>query len=95
MLLGNAYLKMGDAASAERCYRNVLERDPRAMPARINLALALYRQGKREEATRHYRQFLEDHGNEYPQLAVRAQTAIELIEEASGRFAGGAAQDSR
>lgn len=95
LLLGNTYLKKGDAAAAEQCYRHVLEKSPDSIHAQLNLALALYRQGKKEEASRQYRRFLDVHGAQYPQLAARAQTALSLIEGDPGQLAQGANPASR
>lgn len=89
LFLGNAYLKKGEFVSAEKCYVNVLGKDPSSPPARLNLALALYRQGRKREAAEQYTQFVERYGNQHPDLALRAQTALKLIEDSSGGYAMG------
>lgn len=67
-------------ADAEAAYRALLERDPGAPNARVNLALAVWRQGRREEARSLYRAFgAAADAESHPELAARARLAADLI----------------
>lgn len=48
--LGNTRLKGGDAAAAEKRFREALQQDPGAVVARNNLAIALAKQGRFDDA---------------------------------------------
>jgi Ca-activated chloride channel family protein len=52
ILKGNQLYKAGQYEQAEKQYRNVLETDPGNTTAMFNLANALHKQGKHEEAIR-------------------------------------------
>ena len=68
-------------ADAEAAYRDVLAREPETPNARLNLALAVLKQGRREEALQLYRAFAENPGTSAPpELAARARLASELLE---------------
>jgi len=76
------WLRMGEAAAAEQAYRDLLADRPEAPNVRLNLALAVWRQGRRAEALELYRAFAEDpRAAETPDLAARARLATELIEQ--------------
>ena len=65
---------------AEAAYRDVLARAPDTPNARLNLALAVLKQGRREEALALYRAFAADSGSmAHPELAARARLAAALI----------------
>ncbi len=72
---------MGEPAEAERVYRELLADTSGAPNVRLNLALAVWRQGRREEALRLYREFAEDPAMAaVPGLAERARLAADLAE---------------
>lgn len=67
-------------AAAEAAYRAILARAPAEPNARMNLALAVLRQGRRAEAREMYRSFADDPAAATtPELAARAQLAAELL----------------
>ena len=67
-------------AEAEAAYRGILARAPAEPNARLNLALAVLRQGRRAEAQELYRAFADDPAAAAtPELAVRARLAAELL----------------
>lgn len=73
------WLHMGEPAEAEKAYCALLREEPESPNIQINLALAILRQERREEALEIYRRFANEYG-EYPELAARARLAAELIE---------------
>lgn len=75
------WMHMERFAAAEAAYRDVLQRAPAPPNARLNLALAVLRQGRREEALALYRAFAADPGAAaHPELTARARLAAELLE---------------
>ena len=75
------WMRMGRAAEAEEIYRKLLEAEPGNPNARLNLALAVLRQGRRGEALRLYREFASGpDASEHPDLAERARLAAELVQ---------------
>ncbi|MGD9780796.1 MAG: hypothetical protein AB7V14_01440, partial [Kiritimatiellia bacterium] len=67
-------------ADAEKAYRAMLARDPGALNARMNLALAVLGQGRREEARDLFRALADGAEAEAnPDLAARARLAAELV----------------
>lgn len=67
-------------AEAEAAYREILARAPAEPNARLNLALAVLRQGRRAEARELYRAFADDPAAAAtPELAARARLAAELL----------------
>ena len=69
-------------ADAEKAYLAILERNPGAPNATLNLALAVLGQGRREEARDRYRAFADGaDAAANPELAARARLAAELIEK--------------
>lgn len=67
-------------AEAEAAYRSILARAPAEPNARLNLALAVLRQGRRAEALERYRAFADDPAAAAtPELAARARLAAELL----------------
>ncbi len=73
------WMRLGQADTAEAAYRKILVQEPESPNVQLNLALAVYRQGRREEALALYRAFV-DRNKACPELAARAQLASELIE---------------
>lgn len=80
-LLGNIRAKQGGWAQAEVAYRAGLQRQPDQPRAWMNLALAQFKQRKLADAEKTYRDFITRYATYYPDLAARAQTALELIAE--------------
>ena len=78
---GGEWMRLEQYADAEAAYRDVLARAPDAPNARMNLALAVLQQGRREEALELYRAFAADPASaSLPELAGRARLAAELVE---------------
>ena len=77
---GGEWMRLEQYADAEAAYRDVLARAPDAPNARMNLALAVLKQGRREEALELYRAFAADPASaSLPELAARARLAAELV----------------
>ena len=76
--LGNAWFHLDGWPQAEAAYRTAIARNPDQPRAWMNLALTLYQQQKFGEAATWYRNFIAKFGTYYPDLAARAQTALEL-----------------
>lgn len=75
------WMHLEQFADAEAAYRALLARAPDAPNARMNLALAIWRQGRREEARDLYRAFGgAANADAHPELAARARLAADLIE---------------
>lgn len=75
------WMHLGEFAAAEAAYREVQARAPDTFNARMNLALSVLRQGRREEALGIYRAVAEEPGvAPPPELVARARLAAELIE---------------
>lgn len=73
------WLRQGHGEAAERAYRELLREEPRAPNVRLNLALAVWQQGRREEAVELYREVAQDPAlAAYPDVVRRAQLALEL-----------------
>lgn len=78
---GGEWMRLEQYADAEAAYRDVLARAPDTPNARMNLALAVLKQGRREEALELYRAFAADPASaSLPELAARARLAAELVE---------------
>lgn len=74
------WMHLGQFAAAEAAYREVLESAPGTANARLNLALSIWRQGRREAALEIYRTFSEEpDAAAHPELTARARLAAELI----------------
>ncbi len=74
------WMHLGQYADAEAAYRELLAQAPDTANARLNLALAVLKQGRREEALALYRAVAEAPGAEaHPELAARARLAAELV----------------
>lgn len=73
------WMHLEQHADAEAAYRAILAREPATPNARMNLALAVLKQGRREEARDLYRAIAEE-GAAMPELAARARLAAELID---------------
>jgi tetratricopeptide (TPR) repeat protein len=75
------WMRLGHVEAAETAYRGLLAEEPGSPNVRLNLALAVWQQGRREDALSLYRAFAEDpEAAAYPDLAGRARLAAELIE---------------
>jgi hypothetical protein len=75
------WMHMERFADAEAAYRALLESEPTAPNVRLNLALAVLKQGRRAEALELYRALAGEVGAAaYPELAARARLAAELVE---------------
>ncbi len=81
--LGNFFAERGDSAAAERAYREALALSGDSVPAAVNLAELLRRQGRDEEAG----ELLRDGVNRFPDNA-ELQHAIGLQSVRSGDQAG-------
>lgn len=78
---GNEWLHLERDADAEAVYRAVLAREPAAPNVRMNLALAVLKQGRREEARDLYRALAAEAGAQnQPEVANRARLAADLLE---------------
>jgi hypothetical protein len=73
------WMHLEEFAEAEQVYRTLLSEAPDTPNAQINLALAVWHQGRQVEALEMYRAFVAENGA-YPELAARAQLAVDLIE---------------
>jgi len=75
------WLHLAEYAAAEAAYREILASRPDAPNARMNLALAVLKQGRRAEARDLYRAVAEAaDAAALPDLAARARLAAELVE---------------
>lgn len=75
------WMHLGHVDAAEEAYRALLAEEPGSPNVRLNLALAVWRQGRREEALALYRDFAGDpESADYPNLVDRARLAVELIQ---------------
>ena len=75
------WMHLEQYAEAEAAYREILARAPAEPNARLNLALATLRQGRRAEALDMYRAFADDPAAAAtPELAARARLAVELLD---------------
>ena len=75
------WMHLEQYADAEAAYRALLARDPDTPNARFNLALAVLKQGRREEARELYRALAAEPAlADVPELAGRARLAAELID---------------
>jgi cytochrome c-type biogenesis protein CcmH/NrfG len=79
VLLGNAFYRTGRYRDAEVEYRAALQDEASSLHALYNLGLALYHQGREEEAAHVFEQFAEAYRTDYPELASRARIALSLI----------------
>ena len=74
------WMHLEQFAAAEAAYRALLAREPDAPNAELNLALSVWRQGRREEALGLYRAIAAAADAEtHPELAARARLAADLI----------------
>ena len=74
------WMHLEQFAEAEAVYRALAARGTAAPNARLNLALAVLKQGRREEALALYRAFAEEPGAAaHPELAARARLAADLL----------------
>lgn len=76
------WMHLEQYAEAEAAYRGILARAPETPNARLNLALAVLRQGRRAEARELYRAFADDPAAAAtPELQTRARLAAELLDQ--------------
>jgi len=76
--LANTQLALGEPARAEALYLQLLAANPRNVAARNNLAHALARQGKREQALAQLRRALVDAGDD-PDLRAELEDSLRQI----------------
>ena len=77
---GNEWMHLERYADAEAAYRAVLTLDPASPNVRMNLALAILKQGRREEARDLYKALAEEaRAHDQPEVANRARLAADLI----------------
>ena len=82
IMLANALFNNGDWKEAELLYRQADEKSEKKDPTvHFNLALALFRQGRFKESRKEYASIIEKYEATYPEITLRAKTAMELIEE--------------
>ncbi len=72
--------RRNDYAGAEKLYREILRRDPSIVPARVNLGLACYWQGKNREAVAQFEQALRARPREFSALLFSGLAATQLGE---------------
>jgi tetratricopeptide (TPR) repeat protein len=77
--IGRTLLQMGRYEEAEQELRQVLDRGLETPRTLMNLALALYRQGRAEEAIPLYRRVTGEYRDVEPALTRRAETALSLL----------------
>lgn len=82
------YTRIGMTDEASKTYRSVLAHDQAASGAHYGLAFLLLREGRRDEAERHLRAFLES-----PPTGADAQRHIEHARQALTELQAGAAID--
>lgn len=79
--LAGEWMHLGHCAEAEAAYRAILAKAPDTPNARMNLALAILRQGRRAEARELYAAMAEGpEAAAHPELAARARLAVELLD---------------
>ena len=78
--LGTWHAQRGDLATAGWYFERVLAVNPRDVETRFNLALLLERLGRRDDALRHYQEFLRLDPVDYPDLVPRVQERIQKLE---------------
>ena len=79
--LAGEWMHLGHWAEAEAACRALLAEKPDTPNARVNLALAVFRQGRLAEARDLYREFAgEEAAAAYPELVARARLAATLID---------------
>lgn len=79
LLLGNALYRTGRYEEAITAYRRVNPEEKASVYAYFNQALSLYQLGRKSEALVMLERFVKAYSTFVPELAVRAQRAIELI----------------
>jgi TolA-binding protein len=79
VLLGNALFRAGRYAEAEAEYRKALNEEVSSLHALYNLGLTLNRQERRSDAVYVLEEFVKAYGTDYPELAQRARTALDVI----------------
>jgi tetratricopeptide (TPR) repeat protein len=78
--LGTWHAQRGDLATAGGYFERVLAVNPRDVETRFNLALLLERLGRRDDALRHYQEFLRLDPVDYPDLVPRVRERIRKLE---------------
>ena len=79
LLLANTLLRKGDLEEAEARYRKLVAAPDPHPVACLNLAVTLYLRGQTNEAFLTFREFADRYGEQQPQLAFRARTAMQLL----------------
>jgi predicted negative regulator of RcsB-dependent stress response len=75
---GNLYSQRLEWEQAARAFRKVLEYEPKSVPARVNLANALFRLGQLQEAQAEYERCLQENRHQESALFGLAQIQIRL-----------------
>lgn len=91
---GNVLFRQERWEEAAESYRRELARDPQAAAAMHNLALALHRANRRDDAIATWQRVTNDFSVRMPPVAERAVTALELIGDTSTGAAQAISQDS-
>lgn len=79
LTLGNVHLSDGNVVAAEQAYRSALAIDPESPSARTNLALALRRQGRQEDAMPVLRKNVVENPGDRSNLDALLATADEFV----------------
>lgn len=77
----NACLNKGEYAEAEKRYLHLLKQSPREPAVMMNLGLVLFKEGRLQEAGRCYITVIREFGSVRPDLAQRANVALQIISE--------------
>ncbi len=72
--------RRNDYAAAEKLHREILRRDPSIVPARVNLGLACYWQGKNREAVAEFERALRESPREFSALLFSGLALTQLGE---------------
>jgi tetratricopeptide (TPR) repeat protein len=83
--LGTWYAQRGALATAGPYFEQVLAVNPGDVETRFNLAVLLERLGKRDQALRHYQEFLRLDPVDYPELVPRVREKIEAMQREPAR----------
>ncbi|UCG20355.1 MAG: tetratricopeptide repeat protein [Deltaproteobacteria bacterium] len=83
--LALVYERLRRGELARRTLERVLTNDPENAEAHYNLARMLEEQGQHENALTHYRQFLAANPSAYPQLRLKVQDRVRILEDASNK----------
>lgn len=85
VLLGNALFRSSRYPEAEAEYRKALDEEVSSLHALYNLGLTLDRQGRTADAVYVLEAFVKTYSTDYPELAQRARTALDVIRSSEQR----------